>query len=88
MSLTKVPSGMEQLLVSIRKKQGRFLTTRQVAEMLGIKPQTLRKWRMSQAGKGPPFYKGPNRSARVSYSELEVKRFIDGNASVAKCKER
>ena len=77
---------IEKIIASIEKPgpRSRRLTTRQAAEMLGILPQTLRKWRME--GKGPAFNKSARRSARVSYSKLEVQRYIDVNVFDVKCK--
>ena len=47
----------------------RFLRPREAAEVLGLAPQTLAKWRC--AGGGPPFCRLGGRSIRYRASELE-----------------
>ena len=47
------------------------LTTDETAEMLRIKPQTLRAWR--HAGRGPRSFK---LGGRVLYAESDVRAFI------------
>lgn len=52
-----------------------WLNTREAAEMLGLKPQTLESWRIKGRG-GLPFY----RSGRlVRYMLSDVQRHIERN---------
>ena len=46
-----------------------FLSTAEAAEMLGIRPTTLRKWRATEMG--PRFYKF-NRSVFYKVEDLEA----------------
>jgi excisionase family DNA binding protein len=48
------------------------LTTDEAAELLRIRPQTLRMWR--HAGRGPRSFKI---GARVLYAETDVRAFIE-----------
>lgn len=50
----------------------RYLTAEEAAEILRVKPQTLRVWRRN--GKGPRFSR-PSHSV-VLYSEEEIERFL------------
>lgn len=53
----------------------RLISTKELAERLGMKPNTLSIWRMN--GTGPPFYKfGEGRGARVRYDEAEAVAWI------------
>ena len=52
-----------------------LLTTAQAAELLGIKPSTLRLWR--HLHKGPAYIRmGAGKFARAAYSPDEVSRWI------------
>ena len=52
-----------------------MLSTRETAERLGVRPQTLRKWRL--LGKGPRYVRlGANPQARVSYSLEAVQEWL------------
>ena len=46
----------------------KLLTRREVAEMLGLAPQTLAKWAMT--GKNLPVVKLGNRTARYLYTDV------------------
>lgn len=53
----------------------RLLTTKELAEALGMQPNTLRIWRAT--GDGPPFIKfGDGRGGRVRYDEERVREFL------------
>lgn len=53
-----------------------MLTTTDLAERLGLRPQTLRRWRW--AGKGPRFVKlGPNRQGKVRYREADINTWLE-----------
>lgn len=48
---------------------GRFLTRRQAAELLGLKPSTLACWRSQQVKDAPPMRK---HGGRAVYSERDL----------------
>ncbi len=51
----------------------RLLTTKQAAELLGLKPSTLRAWRCSRIG--PPYIQlGPR---NIKYPEGELEKYVD-----------
>lgn len=56
----------------------KLLTQDQVAEMLGVKTETMRHWRMR--GTGPIFTKI---GANVRYSEAHVLAFINAGARIS-----
>ena len=47
------------------------LKTGEVADRIGVHPETLRNWRDHDPPKGPPFYLLPTGHARYPESELE-----------------
>jgi hypothetical protein len=49
-----------------------LLTTQQVADMLGVKPSTLRAWRCAKTG--PPFTRLTKQS--VKYDERDIQKFV------------
>jgi predicted DNA-binding transcriptional regulator AlpA len=49
-----------------------LLTTQQVADMLGVKPSTLRAWRCAKTG--PPFIRITAQS--VKYAAEDIDRFL------------
>ena len=54
----------------------KLLTNIEVADMLGIKPNTLEIWRYK--GKGPKFKKmGPEKQAPIRYDEAEVLAWLE-----------
>lgn len=52
----------------------KLLTTEEAADLLSVKPQTLRKWRMD--GQGPEYYKLTNRL--VVYERKALNKFLKG----------
>ena len=55
-----------------------MLSTSQTAERLGVRPQTLRKWRL--LGKGPRYVRlGASPQARVGYSFEAVQEWIEAH---------
>jgi predicted DNA-binding transcriptional regulator AlpA len=48
-----------------------------VAERLGLRPQTLEKWRFRQPPEGPPYVKLGR--SRVVYRVEDVERWMDAN---------
>ena len=53
----------------------RLLTTRELAEVLGLNPQTLRLWRLN--GDGPPYVKfGDAKRGRVRYDAVKVEVWL------------
>jgi transposase-like protein len=53
---------------------GGWLTTEELARMLGVDPSTLRRWRTAHPAQGPPFV---CLSSRVTlYSTLDVGRWL------------
>lgn len=56
-----------------------MLTSKEVAERLGITLNTLQKWR--NRGVGPKYYKyGGANSAMVRYKESDVAAFMDARS--------
>jgi len=54
--------------------EGGWLTTEELAGMLGVDPSTLRRWRTAQPAQGPPFV---CLSPRVTlYSTHDVRRWL------------
>lgn len=54
--------------------RGSWFTTEELAELLGVDPSTLRRWRTSRPRKGPPFI---SVSPRVTlYSSSDVERWL------------
>ena len=52
-----------------------MLTTKELAEALGLQPNTLRIWRA--AGDGPPFIKfGDGRGGRVRYDQEKCQEWL------------
>jgi predicted DNA-binding transcriptional regulator AlpA len=49
-----------------------LLTTQQAADMMGVKPPTLRAWRCAKTG--PPFVRLNARS--VKYDEKDIEKYI------------
>ena len=50
-----------------------YLTTAEVAELLRVKPDTVRKWRQ-EVGKGPRWTRWPG-TRLVRYENAEVERW-------------
>jgi hypothetical protein len=56
-----------------------LLTTADAARYLGIRPQTLRTWRLS--GRGPAYVRlGTGKFARAAYAEDELERWISARS--------
>jgi len=51
-----------------------YLTGKQLAEVLGIKPQTLRVWRWR--GDGPPYIRFGGLHGRVIYRATDVDKWL------------
>ena len=51
-----------------------LLTTAQAAELLGMKVQTLRKWRLT--GAGPPYVRLGGRGGRVVYRRAVIDEWL------------
>lgn len=63
------------LRIFARMSNAALLTTSAAAKLLGIKPQTMRAWRLT--GRGPAYVRlGTGKFARAAYSEAELARFI------------
>lgn len=55
-----------------------LLDTRQAAEMLGLSPKCLERWRGE--GSGPAYIKaGPGKRARVRYRVADLDAWLDAN---------
>ena len=52
----------------------RWLSTHEVAAMLGVDPSTVRRWRSSRPPQGPPFVKVSPR--RTIYSATDVQGWL------------
>ena len=57
-----------------------FLGTQEVAKLLGIKPQTLRVYRVR--GSGPPYRRLGGRYGRVIYDYADVMEWIESHPKV------
>ena len=56
-----------------------LFTTRQLAKYLGLKEQTLRKWRLS--GDGPQYVRlGDGPRARVVYRMADIQKWLDARS--------
>ena len=54
----------------------KMMDTKRAADCLGVKPQTLRVWRLK--GGGPRYAKyGDSQSARVFYSEEDLRKWLE-----------
>jgi len=54
--------------------QGGWYSTEELAEMLGVDPSTIRRWRNAHPAQGPPFVR---LSSRVTlYSAGDVERWL------------
>jgi len=51
------------------------LTSSQVADIIGIKPQTLRVWRCT--GRGPKYHRYGERYSRAYYNPDEVQKWLE-----------
>jgi len=59
------------MMMSCLEATDHLLTSIQTAELIGIKPQTLRSWRLY--GKGPTYVRlGDSPKARVGYFESDI----------------
>ncbi|MEZ5857116.1 MAG: helix-turn-helix domain-containing protein [Hyphomicrobiaceae bacterium] len=55
-----------------------LLDTRQAAEMLGLSPKCLERWRVE--GAGPAYIKaGPGKRARVRYRQADLDIWLEAN---------
>lgn len=64
------------MAVKEKEKTGRWLTSAQAAEMIGVDDVTLRNWRSAKKPNSPPFYK-PGGTIRYDRAELEA--WIESN---------
>ena len=54
---------------------GGWLSTEEVAKLLGVDPSTIRRWRTARPTQGPPFVR---LSSRVTvYSMSDVRRWLE-----------
>ena len=54
---------------------GDWLSTEEVAKLLGVDPSTIRRWRTARPTQGPPFVR---LSSRVTvYSTSDVRRWLE-----------
>ena len=54
--------------------EGGWMSTEQLAELIGVDPSTLRRWRTARPVQGPPFV---HLSSRVTvYSTIDVRRWV------------
>lgn len=59
----------------------KFLTSPQLAEMLGVSEGTLRNWRANK--QGPPFIKlGKSKQAEVRYKIDDINSWLSKNSKV------
>lgn len=62
-----VPSGGDLL-------DGEWLSTEEVAKLLGVDPSTIRRWRTARPSQGPPFLR---LSPRLTvYNPSDVRRWL------------
>jgi predicted DNA-binding transcriptional regulator AlpA len=50
----------------------KLITTQQAADMMGVKPSTLRNWRCAKTG--PPFVQLTRRS--VKYPQADIEKYV------------
>lgn len=65
---------------------GRWLTTEELARMLGVDSSTVRRWRTSRPVQGPPFVQLSERVTMYSAHDVEQwlhSRRIDPNEAAA-----
>jgi predicted DNA-binding transcriptional regulator AlpA len=54
---------------------GEWLSTEEVAKLLGVDPSTIRRWRTARPAQGPPFVR---LSSRVTvYGTSDVRRWLE-----------
>ena len=54
---------------------GEWLSTEDLARLLGVDPSTIRRWRTARPAQGPPFLR---LSSRVTvYSTSDVRRWLE-----------
>lgn len=64
----------------------KFLSTPEAATMLGLRPQTLRKWR--HRGLGPRYHRlGEGTAARVVYSEADILAWLNRRSFASTAEE-
>ena len=54
--------------------ESRLLSTHQAAQALGLRPQTLRVWRLK--GKGPQYIRYGNFGGRVAYRPSDIEKWL------------
>jgi transposase-like protein len=60
--------------MTVRLLEGRWYTTEELAQMLGVDPSTVRRWRTARPAQGPAFVQ---LSSRVTvYSAYDVERWL------------
>jgi predicted DNA-binding transcriptional regulator AlpA len=60
--------------MTIRLLEGRWYTTEELAQMLGVDPSTVRRWRTARPAQGPAFVQ---LSSRVTvYSAHDVEQWL------------
>ena len=55
--------------------QGEWYTTEDLADLLGVDPSTLRRWRTARPAQGPPFVRLTSRV--TMYSSHDVQRWLE-----------
>jgi predicted DNA-binding transcriptional regulator AlpA len=59
-----------------------LLTATKAAGLLGVKPQTLARWRMD--GRGPRFIRlGSTPKSRTAYTPAEIERWLDSHTATS-----
>lgn len=53
---------------------GPWYTTEELAELLGVDPSTIRRWRTARPPQGPPFVQVSERVAK--YNSHDVERWL------------
>ena len=62
-----------------------LLTTKQAANRLGLRPQTLRKWRCF--GGGPRYVRLGGRRGRAMYSPSTLEEWVSARTFTGTCEE-
>ena len=70
------PASAERDMAGAGMLEGGWYSTEEVAELLGVDPSTLRRWRTGRPVQGPPFV--PLSARTTVYSVADVEAWLIG----------